>query len=122
MVWHGPAQPFTPVLLERDGRLDYALLVTLAIPTAEPQAFLLRAEQEKRRVFTLQREEIWSDQLTSPQGGFWAQPPQYDGFPPTIEGQTKTVWRWYFVFEDDERSWRMKHAPQLADAAWATLE
>jgi hypothetical protein len=122
VVWHGDQQPFAPVLLERDGRLDYALLVTLAIPNAEPRAFLLRAEQESHRVFTLQREEIWSDQLTSPEGWFWAQRTQYDGFPPTFDGQTKTVWRWYFAFEDDERSWLRTHAPQFAAAPWIALD
>src|SRR5690606_32863302 len=51
VVWieHSPAlKPFTPVVLSRDARIDYALLCTLTLPAhdAKPArvAFLLRAE------------------------------------------------------------------------------
>ncbi len=127
LLWHeGTAQSagFTPVLLGREGRIDYALLATFTLPGTEPvnAAFLLRAEHEGKRVFSLQRQELWTDQMWVPAGDFWARREQYDSLPPLSAGQTKTVWRWYFAFEQDETAWRSAHVPgKFSDAAWTGL-
>lgn len=123
LLWHdGQADKpgFTPLLLGRDGRLDYALLVTLELP-GEGLAFLLRAVHGQSRVYRLSREEVVSDQLSAP-GGFWAERRQVTGMPAKIEGQTKTVWRWYFEFEQDEAAWKQDRVPDAwSDAAWKEL-
>lgn len=127
LLWHaGDAQAsgFTPVLLGREGRIDYALLATFTLPGTEPvdAAFLLRAEHEGKRVFSIQRQELWTDQMWVPSGEFWARREQYDSLPPHSLGQTKTVWRWYFAFEQDEAAWRKAHVPhELSEAAWTAL-
>src|SRR5690606_248881 len=129
VVWieHSPAlKPFTPVVLSRDARIDYALLCALALPAhdAKPArvAFLLRAEHDGARVFHLHGQETWSDRLWAPEGTFWAQREQADGPPRELSGQVKSVFRWYFRFEADEKAWRDAILPRAwADASWADL-
>lgn len=114
------ADGFRPVLLAHGGRIDYALLVTLELP-GKPAAFLLRAGHDGARVFKATQQEVWSDQLWAPEG-FWARRDEYDGMPPVISGQTKTVWRWHFEFDSDEAAWRKAHVPaEYNEAPWTEL-
>lgn len=121
VLWLGEEDAgFMPVLLAHGGRIDYALLVTLELP-GKPAAFLLRAELKGARVFKATRQEVWSDQLWAPEG-FWAKREQWQGLPPVIEGQTKTVWRWHFEFEPEEANWRKANVPhEYSEAAWTDL-
>ncbi len=129
IIWieQSPAlKPFTPVVLGQGARIDYALLCALSLPAhdANPArvAFLLRAEHEGARVFYLQGQEEWSDRLWAPEGTFWAQREQVDGPPRDLSGQVKSVFRWYFRFEADEKAWREAILPRAwADALWTEL-
>jgi hypothetical protein len=127
ILWHGEPDSagFRPLLLGRDGRLDYALLCMLSVPNERQPlsaAFLLRAELEGTRVFRLSRHELWSDRLWAPPGEFWALRDEHDGFPPRITGQVKTVWRWFFELENDQENWQANHTPEpWSEAAWRDL-
>ncbi len=116
---------FTQVVLARDGKLDAPILGAIVLPAVDGSTmrlgFLLRAGSEGRRVLRFEREELWSDQLWAPKGQFWAQRRQYDGLPPELAGQVKTVWRWYFAAEEDEPAWRATLPEKWADAPWVEL-
>jgi hypothetical protein len=111
---------FSQALLRHDdGRLDFVVLVRINTGT-EWRAVLMRVEQGESHIFTLEREEITSDQLTTDDSGFWPHREQFNGFPPDFKGQCKTVWRW-FLKVHDEAAWLIKHAPGETDIRWFKL-
>ena len=117
-----PRTSFTPVVLGRNGTIDYALLGTLTFTQdgeAKSLAFLLRAQGDAR-VFLLSKEEVESDRLWAEPGHFWARRDKYDGLPPSMDGQVKTTWRWYFTPVEDEKAWRdATLPPEWRGALWA---
>lgn len=102
---------FIPALLKaEDGRLDFVNLCRVDWPTSggdtERRAFLLRMVlEEEQHVFGLERTELWSDQLYAEEGDFWARRDQWDGYPPKLSGQSKTVWRLFIQIAEDDIAW-----------------
>jgi len=129
LLWAGPDAEFTPVLMLTPEGLDYACLCRFEFPHWDagnerfvPSAFLLRLELEGSRVFTVSQERIWSDQIRVP-GKFWATREQFDGLPPHLEGQVKTVWEWHLQVETDHQSWVQRHVPaEHQGTKWAPRE
>jgi len=107
------------LLKHDDGRLDFVVIAHLQSLNGN-RYFLLRLEHELGHVFSLDRTEIWSDQLCADEGGFWPQRKQCEGLPPDLRGQMKTMWRFYLKLEDEEEFLK-KHAPGETDIKWFKL-
>ena len=120
-----PESGWVPALLKtQDGRFDFVNIGRADWPThdggAERYAFVVRVLFEDSPVFVLERTENWSDQLYADKGGFWSRRDQWDGFPPELSGQTKTVWRWFLSTKDV--AWLSKRSGvDLTEAEWFKL-
>lgn len=120
-----PDAGWVPALLKtEDGRFDFVNIGRVDWPThdggVERYAFIMRVVFEESPVFLLERTENWSDQLYADEGGFWARREQWDGFPPKLSGQSKTVWRWFIATKDVD--WLSERSGvDLADAEWFRL-
>jgi hypothetical protein len=111
---------FVQALLRHDdGRLDFVNLARVDWP-GERRVFVLRVETGEGHVFRLERMELWSDQLCTDESGFWPQRTQYNDLPPNLDGQCKTVWRWFLHTEADA-AWLKEHAPGETDVKWFKL-
>jgi hypothetical protein len=84
----------------------------------ERRAFVLRAISEESRYVSLVSLELWSDQLATDEGGFWATRNEFDGYPQPLSGQSKSVWRWFAEVNDRKPSVMDLHEP---DVKWFKL-
>ncbi|MBZ0135532.1 MAG: hypothetical protein K8I27_04045 [Planctomycetes bacterium] len=120
-----PEIGWVPALLKtEDGRFDFVNIGRADWPTREGgtqrYAFLIRVVLNESPAFVLERTEIWSDQLYADEGGFWSRRDQWDGFPPHLAGQSKTVWRWFIATRDV--AWlSQRSGVDMTDAEWFRL-
>lgn len=119
---HMPETGWVPALLKtEDGRFDYVNIGRADWPThdgsTQRYAFVIRVVFEESPAFVLTRTENWSDQLYAEEGEFWSKREQWDGLPPQLSGQSKTVWRWFI--ETKDVAWLSKTSGvDLTDAKW----
>lgn len=120
-----PESGWVPALLKtEDGRFDFVNIGRADWPTRDGgtarHAFVVRVVHGESPVFELERTENWSDQIFADEGGFWAKREQWEGFPPRLTGQNKTVWRWFITARDT--AWLAERSGvDLADAQWFRL-
>jgi hypothetical protein len=126
VLWTGEdTDGFIPALLLTGETLDFVCLCRFEFPRGEqgyvPSAFLLRIEYNDSHVFSVTQERVWSDRIWVP-GRFWTQRDEYDGLPPKLDGQVKTVWEWHLHIVEDVQSWLDANIPpEHHQRAWRTL-
>ena len=117
---------FVPALLKHDdGRLDLLTLARVDWPTSnggfERRAFVLRVVADENHLFHLKEAEIWSDQISADEGGFWPQRQEFDGYPVPLKGQSKTAWRWFIHTEHPQAFMETHDHFGVTDIKWFRL-